>query len=322
MLAAMLVACEAVPVEVEPVVNVESASPVANGSPVANERTPRIAPPPLDSALADRYPSLDHYPAVDGRLELLKMLERGEDAREVLAALAACMAPYRWPSMNDWDRHGFIALDGPVSGYVTRVSGGVVSQPSDRHDLGCAGGFLEGVRLTLLPRLAIEDLDRCGTERPVEGEPAGCDPGREYGWLALKNIAARLDAAQLPMGARLIEVDVHREEGLAALAAPGAMHLCTVSHVSATHGRSRFYHHMMIVLGTADGEALDVFDTTGGRGVSVVTMPRERFVGYCTIMLRNNREFRYVGRSTELKCLPVARAAAPIRAAQTVPATR
>lgn len=317
-LGAILAACDgAVPVEarVEPV---EGDAPVVNASPVATQSAPRAAP--LDSALADLYPSLEHYPTVEG--PLLTMLERG-GAREILVALAASMAPYRWPSMTDWDRHGFIALSGPVSGYVTRVPGGVVSQPSDRHDLGCAGGFLEGVRLTLSPRLGIEDLDRCeAAQRPVEGAPAGCDPDHEYGWIALKNIAARLDARQLPAGARLIEVDVHHEAGLAALAAPGAMHLCTVSHVSATREHSRFFHHMMIVLGTAEGEVLDVFDTTGARGVSVVTMPRERFIRYCTVLLRNNREFRYVGRSTRLTCLPVARGAAPIRAAQTVPAPR
>jgi len=321
-LAASLVACGgAVPVEVEPVVE----APVVTASPVVKQEALPAAPS-LDSALADRYPSLDYYPAVDGPLQ--EALAHRGDAREVLAALAEGMAPYRWPGMNDWDRHGFIALTGPVPGYVTRVSGGLVSQPSERHDLGCAGGFLEGVRLTLLPRLAIEDLDRCeAARRPVEGAPARCDPDREYGWIALTNIAARLDAGQMPAGARLLEVDVQHEEGLAPLAAPGAMHLCTVSHVSATHEHSRFYHHMMIVLGTAGGEALDVFDTTGGRGVSVVTMPRERFVRYCTVSLRLNREYRYLGRGTGLKCLPVARrdastSVAPIGAAHAPPVLR
>jgi len=274
-------------------------------TPVVHEGAPRVTAAPLDSALADRYPSLEYYPAVE---PLGALLERGGDAREILAALAVSMAPYRWPSMHDWDRHGFIALDGAVPGFVTRVAGGVISQPTGRHDLGCAGGFLEGVRMTLLPRLAIEDLDRCGaTEQPVQGAPTGCDAEHEYGWLALANIAARLAEAQLPAGARLIEVDVEDDRGLAALAAPHAMHLCTVSHLSATHQQSRFFHHMMIVLGTADGESLDIFDTTGGRGVSLITMQRARFVRYCTVLLRNNREFRYMGRGTGLTCLPVTR---------------
>jgi hypothetical protein len=259
----------------------------------------------VDPRLVDRYPSLAHYPAVGAALR--GALARGDGPREVLPALAETMAPYRWPSMLDWDRHGFIAVDERPAGYVTRVDGGLVSQPDDRRDLGCAGGFLEGVRLTLLPRLAIADLDRCEPDVPaVAGAPAGCDPARDYGLRALANIARRLDAAQLPGGARLTGIDVDDAGALAGLTAPGAVHLCTVSHRSQAQAMARFHHHLMIVLGTPDGAALEVFDTTGGRGVAVMPMTPAQLARYCKTQLRANREYRYVAPGTGLTCLAVA----------------
>ena len=299
--AALLMACPTAPPADEARIDASGSS---IGPPGAEPVPATRREDAVDPVLADRHPSLEFYPGVDASLRAA--LQDGAGPRAVLAAFASSMAPHRWPSMYDWDRHGFIELAGPVRGFVTRVSGGLVPQPGDRRDLGCAGGFLEGVRLTLLPHLAVDDLDRCDdTAEAVTGAPERCDPEHDYGWLALANIARRLSDDQLPAGRRLIAIDVHQGESLAPLAAPGAMHLCTVSHISAVYGHARYHHHMMIVLGTPDEAALDVFDTTGGRGVSLKRMPRERFTRYCAVQLRDNREYRYVGRSTGLTCLPV-----------------
>lgn len=296
-------ACEAAPQrrhDAEPRV---PAPPVTLASPDIQPIAPEPASVVIDAALADRFPSLDHYPGVDAPLR--DALERGAGPREVLGALASTMAPYRWASVIDWDRHGFIDLHGARRGFVTRISGALVSQPSDRHDLGCAGGFLEGVRLTLLPQVAIDDLDRCESDATLilDTRP-GCDTPNEYGRRALTNIAHRLRAEQLPSGPALLEIDLREVAALARLKAPGAMHLCTVSHTSNTHANTRFYHHLMIVLGTSSG-AVDVFDTTGARGLSVVRMHHELFLRYCTTQLGSNREYRYSVRSAGLTCLPV-----------------
>ena len=269
------------------------------------------APVAFDALVADRYPSLAFYP--EPSLSLRTALARHDPPREVLAALGETMAPYRWPSPFDWDRQGFIDLHGPRPGFVSRIAGAPIAQTGDRHDLGCAGGFLEGVRLTLLPQLAIDDLDRCEPEREVLGAPVACDREHAYGWLALTNVAALLTADQLPEGARLLEIGPRDQAGLDRLAAPRAMHLCAVSHAAARHGDARYHHHLMIVLGTENATSFEVFDTTGARGVSLAPMSRDRFFRYTTTQLAANPEFRYVGRSTRLTCLPVA-ASAPIGA--------
>lgn len=270
---------------------------------VAIDDVPAVA---IDAAVVDRYPSLRAYPDASSRLQ--SALAAREGPREVLLALAEAMAPYRWPGALDWDRHGFIAIDGARRGFVTRVAGGLIAQPGDRHDLGCAGGFLEGVRLTLLPDLAIADLDRCARARAVVGAPDRCDPTHDYGLLALAGIAARLAPARLPAGPTLFELDPRDAAAIDRLAAPGALHLCSVSHTSPTHAGARFYHHMLIVLGTAGADDLEVFDTTGARGVSLVTMPRGRFFRYCTTQLAASEAYRYASRSARLTCLAVAAA--------------
>ena len=269
------------------------------------------APVAFDALVADRYPSLAFYP--EPSLSLRTALARHDPPREVLAALGETMAPYRWPSPFDWDRQGFIDLHGPQPGFVSRIAGAPIAQTGDRHDLGCAGGFLEGVRLTLLPQLAIDDLDRCEREREVLGAPVACDREHAYGWLALTNVAALLTTDQLPEGPRLLEIGPRDQAGLGRLAASGAMHLCAVSHAAAKRGDARYHHHLMIVLGTEDATNFEVFDTTGARGVSLAPMSRDRFFRYTTTQLAANAEFRYVGRSTRLTCLPVA-ARAPIGA--------
>ena len=262
----------------------------------------------FDPVIADRYPSLAYYPGPSAAVHAA--LARQDSATRVLTALADSLAPYRWPSALDWDRQGFIDPHGPRPGFVTRIAGVLIEQTSDRHDLGCAGGFLEGVRLTLLPQLAVDDLDRCAWDVPVDGAPTRCDPEHAYGWLALANVAARLRDDQLPEGRRLIEIDPRDRVGLDRLAAPDAMHLCTVSHASATRTDDRYHHHLMIVLGTPEHGGYEVFDTTGARGVALTPMSGDHFFRYCTTLLAAHRVFRYVSRSTRLTCLPVRAATA------------
>ena len=288
----------------------EPAAPRVVAEPVATEveaRPVTVVEAPaavvVNAALVDRYPSLEYYPDLGARMAVALA---GGRPREILAGIVESVAVYRWPSMLDWDRHGFIEVHGARAGFVTRVAGASISQPVDRHDLGCAGGFLEGVRMTLVPDLAIEELDRCAADVWVAGGPVGCDPQREYGWLALRNIAARLRPTQLPAGPRLFELAPERQANLDPLAVPGAMHLCTVSHESTTQGGQRLYHHLMIVLATAEAGALEVFDTTGIRGVALTRMTRDRFLHYCATLLGASREYRYISRSARLTCLPVA----------------
>lgn len=270
---------------------------------VEDAARPRAAAPeaPPDARLVDRHPSLAYYPGTSARLHAALA---GADVRERLAALAESLAPYRWPDAYDWDRHGFIDLAGPRPGFVTRVSGVLVPQDPDRHDLGCAGGFLEGVRMAWLPDLAVEDLDRCEPAGQVEGGPDACDPEHDYGWLALANITRRLRPAQLPEGPRLFEFGPNHPGAVDRIAAPDTMHLCTVSHQSATRAKARYHHHMMIVAGA--GDSVDVFDTTGARGVAYIRLPLPRFRRYCTAMLAASEEFRYISRSTRLTCVRVA----------------
>ena len=289
----VLVACE--PATPSRVV----AEEVIAAPPVVAERK---APVVVDAVVADRYPSLAYYPDLGAKVAAA----RADGARAVLAAIVESLEKYRWPGVLDWDRNGFIDVRGARPGFVTRVSGLLKSQPGDRHDLGCAGGFLEGVRMTLVPDMAIDELDRCDVEVAVEGGPAGCEPEREYGWLALRNVAGRLRAEQLPAGARMFELaPAAGPAGISPLAAPGAMHLCTVSHESAARGEARLYHHLMIVLATEDADDIEVFDTTGLRGVALTRMTRARFVNYCANQLAASREYRYRGRSARVTCLAV-----------------
>jgi hypothetical protein len=227
--------------------------------------------------------------------------------REILAKVAESLVAYRWPTMLDWDRNGFIDVQGPRPGFVTRGVGSIdLAADGPPRSRGAPGASSRGVRMTLVPDLAIDELDRCDVAAAVTGGPSGCEPQREYGWLALRNIAARLRPSQLPAGARLFELAPERAASLEPLAVPGAMHLCTLSHESTTQGGARLYHHMMIVLATDDAEALEVFDTTGIRGVALTRMTRGRFLHYCGKLLAASREYRYSSASARLTCLPVA----------------
>ncbi len=278
----------------------ESAALGSTGDPAG----PPLAAAVLDPAIADRYPSLTHYPAIGAPLQ--DALLRRAPPVEILAALGEAMVPYRWPSASDWDRAGFIDLDATTPGFVTRTTAKSVSQPTGRHDLGCTGGFLEGVRLVVAPRLSVAELEECAPETfAVIGAPRRCDRDREFGWLALANIAALLPAARLADGQKLFRLDPRDASAHARLAKGGALHLCSVSHEAAARRRQRFHHHMFIALGEPDG--LWVFDTTGVRGVAIETMSAERFVRYFTTLLASSREFRYVAKSSRLTCLAVTR---------------
>lgn len=260
--------------------------------------TPTIDPP---SALLDRFPSLAFYPAITTTLRTA--LDGHAAPTAILTALADALAPYRWPSSEDWDRAGFIDLDAPVPGFVTRIATGSVSQPTDRHDLGCAGGFLEGVRAIVAPRIDVADLEHCDADTfAVTGAPTRCDLDHDFGLLAITNIAASLEVSRLPKG-RTITTWKTTPRAHTELARDGAVHLCTVSHEAQSRDDARFHHHMIIALGDADG--LSVFDTTGVRGVAIQRMDARRFVRYFTSLLAVNREYRYASSSAQLSCLEV-----------------
>ncbi len=264
--------------------------------------TPGDRPAAVTAMLADRYPSLAYYPSVGA--SLAEALERRAPAIAILESLGETMAPYRWPSASDWDRGGFVDLDPAAPGFVTRTSAKSVSQSTERYDLGCAGGFLEGVRLLLAPRLGVAELDRCDADTfAIVGAPSRCDAEHDFGWLAIANIAATLTDPQLERGRALVELSPDDPLAQQRLAQPGATHLCSVSHTARTRANQRFHHHLMITLGGPDG--LTVFDTTGTRGVAVETMSTERFVRYCGKLLASNREYHYDWRSARLTCLAV-----------------
>jgi hypothetical protein len=79
----------------------------------------REAPVVVDAVVADRYPSLAYYPDLGAKVAAA----RSDGARAVLAAIVESLKKYRWPSVLDWDRNGFIDVRGARPGFVTRVSG-------------------------------------------------------------------------------------------------------------------------------------------------------------------------------------------------------
>lgn len=276
-------------------------------APVAAEPAPEPDPPPqpgeVDAAVFDRYPSLVFYPEVAPAL--VAALTRGASSREILEALAVTFAPWRWPSASDWDRAGFIDTAADTPGFVTRTFGRSVSQPTGRHDLGCAGGFLEGVRMILAPRIDVDEFEHCDESTlAIEGGPERCDQEREFGRIAIANIARTLPDDRLASEAKLVELRADADTH-ATLAKPGAMHLCTVSHRAAARHRDRYFHHMLVALGEPDG--LWVFDTTGVKGVALERMEIDRFIRYCTTLLGSNREYRYVADTARLTCVAVGR---------------
>jgi hypothetical protein len=277
----------------------EDPAPRGASPPRGRDVDASVGEPP--SALLDRFPSLAFYPAVGAPLRTA--LQDGAPEATTLAALAETLAPYRWPSSEDWDRAGFIDLDAPVPGFITRIAGGSISQPTGRHDLGCAGGFLEGSRAVVSPRLGVAELERCTADTfAVEGAPQRCDLDHDFGVLALANIAVALPRERLPAGPT-IQTWRPTPRTHATLARDGAVHLCTVSHASRARKGARFHHHMLIAIGDAEG--LQVFDTTGLRGVAIQRMDARRFVRYVSSLLAVNREYQYDAESAELACLEV-----------------
>jgi hypothetical protein len=257
----------------------------------------------VEPTTASRYPSLAYYPELHPTM--LPALER-RDAPAILGALAYTFTPVR-PPYAVWERTGHVRLAGPTKGFVREVDGVIHHQPAGRFDLSCAGGFLEAVRLLLLPEVELDDLGHCDPEllAAVEGAPESCGHEGDFGWLALANIAARLEPDRLPKGRTVWSKPVLRRDDVDADIAPGDVRLCTVSHASTVHGGERFHHHMMLMLEPNDDGEIPLFDITGSRGVYLRPRPRNLVAKYVKHLLADNDAFRYQPRSALLTCLDV-----------------
>ena len=252
---------------------------------------------------ASRYPSLAYYPTLHATM--LPALER-KDAPAILSALAYTFQPVR-PPYALWERTGHVRLRGPTTGFVREDDGVILHQPQGRYDLSCAGGFLEAVRLLLLPEIELDELGHCDADllATVEGAPAECGHEGDFGWLALVNIAARLDAERLPKGRTVWSKPVLRRDDVQADVASGDVRLCTVSHVSTVRKGDRFHHHMMLMLEPDEDGEIPLFDITGSRGVYLRPRPRNLVAKYVKHLLADNDAFGYQPRSALLTCLDV-----------------
>ncbi len=269
--------------------------------------SPHGTPPtaPVTSPPVAAYPSLAHYPSVAPALS--DALAR-RDGAAILAALDDTLRPYRWPDALSWDDTGFVNVAGPGAiGWARRVGGSVIAQDDGTHDLGCAGGFLEGMRMLWLPTLALEDLGDCvlPTERGVTGASIDCDDPGAWGLVAIANLAARLPSESLPSGRRITRYEMTSPAVAAQLRTPGVLHLCTLSHTS-RRVPDRWHHHMLAIGADAEDTILRVFDTTGVGGVSWRQMTAERLFRYTRNALASNAEFRYTHDSAELHCVAAA----------------
>ncbi|MBX7081806.1 MAG: hypothetical protein K1X88_21560 [Nannocystaceae bacterium] len=277
---------------------VEDASP-----PVVRARATSIAAPPGEPE------SWSFYPEITAPLR--GAYARGARADLVLGALAKTLAPYRWASLEDWDNTGFvrIELDGP-RGFVRSDAGTIVLQEPDEHQLGCAGGYLEGVRAILAPTLTMSALRHCDADVLAalgEPAPARCAP-EDFGLHAIVATARAAEAtgatASPPVRLHVVPETI---EAIAPLQQPGPVHVCTVSHRSRAKGDVRYYHHMMIVIAPPGDRGLQVFDTTGFGGVQLRVMPRSTFRGYLVSALARNRSHEYDQDSAELDCFAINR---------------
>ncbi len=255
------------------------------------------------TTLAERYPSLGHYPSPHP--SLLQALEAG-DTTGILRGLAQTFAPVR-PRSEDWDRSGHLRLAGETTGFVRQVGGAVARQPLGRYDLSCAGGFLEAVRLLLLPRIELEELGHCDGAllASVNGAPSSCGHDGDFGLLALANIAARLELAQLPAGRTIEANPIRGRDDIQADISAGQARLCTVSHESATQERARYHHHMLLMLAPDESGEIPLFDTTGYNGVHLRSRPHNLIAKYAKHALADDERFRYDRNSTQLSCLLV-----------------
>jgi hypothetical protein len=259
-------------------------------------------PAPVTSPPVAAYPSLAHYPSVAPTLT--QALAR-RDGVAILAGLDDTLRPYRWPDAMSWDNTGYVNVAGPGPlGWARRVGEAVLAQDDGTHDLGCAGGFLEGMRLLWLPTLAIEELGDCTTpvDRGVTGAALDCDQPSAWGLVAIANLAARLPMEALPHGRVITKHVVTNAATAAELRTPGVLHLCTLSHTS-RRAPGRWHHHMMAIGADPQETILRVFDTTGIGGVSWRQMTAERLHRYTSDALASNAEYRYERGTAELHCV-------------------
>ncbi|WP_143825757.1 YdcF family protein [Nannocystis exedens] len=243
-------------------------APAAFPEPEPPDPPPSPAPPrpavhlePVDARDADlleRWPSLAHYPRVP---PALASGLRARDPAAIFRGLELAFEPDRWAEVDAWERLGHIRLAEPA-GFCRTDAGRPVRLSSGTYDLGCLGGFLEGVRLLWLPRLELADLVPC--------EPPGgfesCRDGAQAGRAALLQIAARLPEGVLPRGLEVLDLRLAElgPEALIAALVPDVLHLCSVSHRARARGGERMYHHMMIVDPPAIASAVCTCSTPPG----------------------------------------------------------
>ncbi len=247
------------------------------------------------------------YPSVAPPLR--EAVTHRADADVVLRALVDGLAPYRWDRLQDWDNLGYVRIgqDAP-HGWVTQAGGTLRSQPPGEAQLGCAGGYLEGVRALLVPQLRMDDLQRCDDATwNTLGSVQACHDDN-FGLRAIANTAAQAQADGVLSGpARHVHIEPSEADDLAPLLARGPVHLCTVSHASTARDGILMYHHLMILARARGARALLMFDTTGYRGVSMRRMTVPTLVSYVRSALANNDTYRYDPASTHLDCVAVTR---------------
>lgn len=271
--------------------------PVRDDPPTARERVPLDV---RDADLLARYPSLAHYPRVP---PALASALRSREPLAVFRGLELAFEPDRWAQIDDWQRLAHIRIAEPA-GFCRTDAGAPIPLSSGTYDLGCLGGFLEGVRMLWLPRLELADLVAC--------EPPGgfesCQDGAHAGRAALLQIAARLPPRALPRGLELLDLRLAElgPDALVAALVPDALHLCSVSHRARGRGGERMYHHMMILDPARDRLGrVRVFDTTGAAGVALRPMRPERLHSYARRLLALHDEYRYDPDSAQIACLAV-----------------
>jgi hypothetical protein len=248
-------------------------------------------------------------PTVDPTLR--EALATGERAEVLLDALVRTLAPYRWAGVDDWDNLGFIRTeDDAPRGFVTRVDGALRMQPEGSYSLGCAGGFLEGLRVALVPELGMAQLQRCEEATLAvlgPGAPSTCRP-EDFGLHAIANAARAAEAAGV-LAAPVVPVRIEPVDpaALAPLMAPGVLQLCTVSHEPTVGASTRLHHHLMIVLRATGPRAMMLFDTTGYRGVALRRIDAKGLSRYITTALARNDTHHYDPASARVDCLTLAR---------------
>ncbi|MFY0542337.1 hypothetical protein [Nannocystis pusilla] len=85
---------------------------------------------------------------------------RARDPAAIFRGIELAFEPDRWAEIDAWERLGHIRLGEPA-GFCRTDAGRPVQLSPGTYDLGCLGGFLEGIRLLWLPRLELADLVPC-----------------------------------------------------------------------------------------------------------------------------------------------------------------